>query len=293
MLTSLCDSNYSYSTPSVIYGLGFFDNLTELSEESMAPTEIYDITSNYNGFNSFRVIEPPCTNCQRKGIPCVESATARSTRFQFCNLRKRNCSQASYSFPDNPRRLWSRIKKSGTFGLEAPVNEPSTSDATSGHSNCELIGHKTDLLPTSMFLGQNWRIHSPQGNPIGVAPEVPILVTRKDGKLGKLKQNLVVQDEIDTDTEGSNEIDGEELEMTTQIQKRRIQSSSQSPVQASTTNNEVIRSPNHLNFQLDPQPGHRHLPLPLPVSNHLWPALPETQFLQNLNQYLKPIATGI
>ncbi|MBW0568210.1 hypothetical protein O181_107925 [Austropuccinia psidii MF-1] len=84
---------------------------------------------------------------------------------------------------------------------------------------------------------------NPQGNPIGVAPEVPILVTRKDGKLGKLKRNLVVQDEIDTDSEGSDEIDGEELEITTPIQKRRIQSTSQSPVQAITTSNEVIRSP--------------------------------------------------
>ncbi|MBW0580225.1 hypothetical protein O181_119940 [Austropuccinia psidii MF-1] len=83
----------------------------------------------------------------------------------------------------------------------------------------------------------------PQGNPIGVAPEVPILVTRKDGKLGRLKRNLVVQDEIDTDAEGSEEIDGEELEMTTPVQKRRIQSPSLSPVQASTTNHEVIRSP--------------------------------------------------
>ncbi|MBW0509091.1 hypothetical protein O181_048806 [Austropuccinia psidii MF-1] len=136
--------------------------------------------------------------------------------------------------------------------VEAPFDEPPTSDATSGHSNCELIGRKTDVLLTSMvsFLLQQWNntssswaniggsIHS-QGNPIGVAPEVPILVTRKDGKLGKLKRNFVVQDEIDNDAEGSDEIDGEELEMTTPIQKRRIQS----PVQASTTNNEVIRSP--------------------------------------------------
>ncbi|MBW0567338.1 hypothetical protein O181_107053 [Austropuccinia psidii MF-1] len=45
---------------------------------------------------------------------------------------------------------------------------------------------------------------------------------------------------------------------------------------------------NHLNFQLDPQPGHPHLPLPLPVDNPLWPELPETEFLQNLNQSLKP-----
>ncbi|MBW0505474.1 hypothetical protein O181_045189, partial [Austropuccinia psidii MF-1] len=56
----------------------------------------------------------------------------------------------------------------------------------------------------------------PQGNPIGVAPQVPILATRKDGRLGKLKRNLVVQDENDTDAEG---------------------------IQASTTIHEVIRSP--------------------------------------------------
>ncbi|MBW0478926.1 hypothetical protein O181_018641 [Austropuccinia psidii MF-1] len=75
------------------------------------------------------------------------------------------------------------------------------------------------------------------------APEVPILVTRKDGRLGKLKRNLVVQDENDTDAEGSDEIDVEELEITTPIQKRRIQSTSLSPVQFSTTTHEVIRSP--------------------------------------------------
>ncbi|MBW0472881.1 hypothetical protein O181_012596 [Austropuccinia psidii MF-1] len=63
----------------------------------------------------------------------------------------------------------------------------------------------------------------PQGNPIGVAPEVPILVTRKDGRLEKLKRNLVVHDENDTDAEGSDGLDGEELEITTPIQKRRIQ----------------------------------------------------------------------
>ncbi|MBW0562193.1 hypothetical protein O181_101908 [Austropuccinia psidii MF-1] len=201
-LTSLCDSNYSDSPPSVLHGPGVFDNLKELSEESMAPTEIYDITRNYNGFNFVRAIEPPCTNCQRKGIPCVESATARSTRCQFCNLGKRNCSQASYIFPDNPRRLWSRIKKGGRLILEAPVDEP----PTSGHSN--LIGSRMRGVQQWNSTSSSWAniggsIH-PQGNPIGVAPEVPILLTRKDGKLGKLKRNLVVQDEIDTDTEGSD-----------------------------------------------------------------------------------------
>ncbi|MBW0512830.1 hypothetical protein O181_052545 [Austropuccinia psidii MF-1] len=125
---------------------------------------------------------------------------------------------------------------------------------------------------------------NPQGNPIGVAPEVPILVTRKDGRLRKLKRNLVVQDENDTDAEGSDELDGKELEMTTLIQKQRIQSTSLSPVQASTTTNEVIRPP---------QPGHPHLPSPPPIFNHLWPALLETQCVQNLNQSLTTVAAGL
>ncbi|MBW0506506.1 hypothetical protein O181_046221 [Austropuccinia psidii MF-1] len=265
-LTSICDSDHSDSPPAVVYGAGVFDNLRELSEESMAPTEIWDIKNTYNGFKSVRVIEPPCINCWKERVPCVESAIARSTRCQFCNLAKRNCSQANHNFPGNPRRLWSSIKKGGRFGLEAPVDEPSTSHASSGHSN--LTGSRMRGVQQCTITSSSWAktggpIH-PQGNPIGVAPEVPILVTRKDGRLGKLNRNLVVQDENDIDAEGSDELDGEELEMTTPIQKRRIQSTSLSPVQASTTTNEVIRPP---------QPGHPHLPPPPPILNYLWPVL--------------------
>ncbi|MBW0560310.1 hypothetical protein O181_100025, partial [Austropuccinia psidii MF-1] len=75
------------------------------------------------------------------------------------------------------------------------------------------------------------------------APEVPIWVTKKDGRLGKLKRSLVVQDEYDTDAEGSDDLDGEELEITTPIQKRRIQTTSLFPVQASTATHKVISPP--------------------------------------------------
>ncbi|MBW0525938.1 hypothetical protein O181_065653 [Austropuccinia psidii MF-1] len=239
-LTSICDSNHSDSLPFVLYGSGVFDNFKELSEESMAPTEIYAINKIYDGFQSVRFIEPPCIDCWKKG--------------------------AKHRFPDNPRRLRSSIKKSRRFELEAPVDELPTSDATSGHSNCDLNDQGTSELLTSMVLFssasvtgstmigvQQWTNISiswantggpirPQGNPIGIAPEVPISVTRKDGRLVKLKRNLVVQDENDTDSEGSDEIYGEELEITTPIQKRRIQSNLLSPVPVSTTTHEVIRS---------------------------------------------------
>ncbi|MBW0481489.1 hypothetical protein O181_021204 [Austropuccinia psidii MF-1] len=243
--------------------------------------------------SNLSVIEPPCINCQKKGVPCVESATARYTRFQFCNLGKINFSQANHRFPDNPRR----------FVLEAPFDKPPTSDAASFHSNCELISQGiSELLTFILFFYsasltgsrlrgvQKWNntnsswaniggcIH-PQGNPIGVAPEVPILVTRKDGILFTLKQSLVVQDDVDTDAEGSYEIDAEGLEITTPIYRKRIESTSPSPVQANTTTHELIRSPN--------QAIHTCLYL------HQWPALLETQFLQNLNQSLTTVTTGI
>ncbi|MBW0560593.1 hypothetical protein O181_100308 [Austropuccinia psidii MF-1] len=152
-------------------------------------------------------IEPPYINCWKKGVPCVESATSRSTRCQFCNLGKIKCSQANHNFPENPRRLWRSIKKGRRFGLEAPVDEPPTSDATSGNSNWGLNDQRfSELLTSVIFFSSSsltgsrmrgvqqltnsrssWAntggpIH-PQGNPIGVAPEVPILVIREDGRL--------------------------------------------------------------------------------------------------------------
>ncbi|MBW0516635.1 hypothetical protein O181_056350 [Austropuccinia psidii MF-1] len=146
-LTSIGDSNHSDSPPSVLYGAGGLDNLSELSEDSMAPTEIYDINKTYNGFKSVKVIEAPCINCWKKGVLCLKSATSRSTKCQFCSLGKRNCSQVNHNFPESPRRLWSSIKKGGGFGLEAPVDEPPTSDATSGNSNSSTITHEV-IRPT-------------------------------------------------------------------------------------------------------------------------------------------------
>ncbi|MBW0485283.1 hypothetical protein O181_024998 [Austropuccinia psidii MF-1] len=264
-LTSICYSNHSDSLPSVLYGADAFDDLREISEESMAPKEIHDINKTYDGFKSVRFIEPPCINYQKKGVPCVESATARLPRCQFCNLGKRNFSQANHRFPDNPRALWSSIKKGGRFGLEAPVDEPQTHDSTAGHSN--LTGSRMRGFQQWNNTNSSWANTGgpipPQGNPIGLAPEVPILDTRKDGRLGKLKRNLVVQDEIKTDAEGSDELelDGEELETTTPIQKRRIQSTSLSSVPANTTIHEVIRSPQ------PPQPPIRSPNKPSTVSS--------------------------
>ncbi|MBW0566777.1 hypothetical protein O181_106492 [Austropuccinia psidii MF-1] len=116
----------------------------------MAPTEIYDINETSDGFKSVRVIEPPCINCQKKAVPCVESATARSTRYQSCNLGKRSFSQANHRFPENPRGLWRSIKKDGRFGLEAPADET----PTSGYSN--LTGSRMRVVQQCNITSSSW-----------------------------------------------------------------------------------------------------------------------------------------
>ncbi|MBW0465786.1 hypothetical protein O181_005501 [Austropuccinia psidii MF-1] len=50
-----------------------------------------------------------------------------------------------------------------------------------------------------------------QGNPIGVAPEFPILVSRKNKNIGRLKGNLIVTSDVEADSEANDELDGEEL----------------------------------------------------------------------------------
>ncbi|MBW0462818.1 hypothetical protein O181_002533 [Austropuccinia psidii MF-1] len=92
--------------------------------------------------------------------------------------------------------------------VEAPFDEPLTSDLDSVKGS-KMRGVQQWTKATSSWANIE--------GPIGVAPEVPISVTRNDGRLGKLKRNLVVQDVVDTDSERSDEIDGEEHEVTTPI----------------------------------------------------------------------------
>ncbi|MBW0563575.1 hypothetical protein O181_103290 [Austropuccinia psidii MF-1] len=247
-LTSICDSDHSDSPPSILYGSGVFDNLRELSEESMALKRFGKSIKPIMVLNLSELLNHPASIVGGRG-------------FLVLNLL----------LPGPPGANSATLEKE-TALRPITISQKIPEDYGEALRRVEDSGWKLLLMNLQLLM------------PPLVTPIVPILVTSKDGKLGKLKRNLVVQDEIDTDAEGRDEIYGEEHEMTTSIQKRRIQSPSQSPVQASTTNNEVIRSL---------QPSHPHLPLPLPVSNHLWPALPDTQCLQKLNESLKPIAAGI
>ncbi|MBW0538375.1 hypothetical protein O181_078090 [Austropuccinia psidii MF-1] len=115
-LNSICDSDHSDSPPSVLYGAGVFDNLRELSEENMPPTEMWDIKKTYNAFKSFRVIEPPCINCWKKGVPCAESATAGSPGATSITLGKEvglRPTMISQTIPEDYGEASRRVKDLG------------------------------------------------------------------------------------------------------------------------------------------------------------------------------------
>ncbi|MBW0582483.1 hypothetical protein O181_122198 [Austropuccinia psidii MF-1] len=160
-LTSICDSNHSDSPPYILYGPGVFHNLRKLSEESMALIKIYEINKTYHGFKPVR------------GPRGANSATlAKETP-----LRPTIISQ---KIPEDYGAASRRVK--------APVDEPPTSDATSGHSN--LTGSRMRGVQQWTNTSSSWAntggTINPQGNPNGGVPEVVILATRKDGRLGKL-----------------------------------------------------------------------------------------------------------
>ncbi|MBW0515635.1 hypothetical protein O181_055350 [Austropuccinia psidii MF-1] len=71
------------------------------------------------------------------------------------------------------------------------------------------------------------------------APEVPILVTRKDGTAESFKRKII----IGSNSEGTDNPDGEELEMVFSIPRRIIQHTSKSHTQLTTATREEVWSP--------------------------------------------------
>ncbi|MBW0476824.1 hypothetical protein O181_016539 [Austropuccinia psidii MF-1] len=220
--------------PSVIYCSVVFDSLRELSEESMAPTEIYDINKTYDCYKSVRGIEPPASIVRIRGLLVLNLLLLGPPVSNFETLGK-------------------EIALRPTIDSQTIQEDYGESSRGAEYLDWKLLLMNLQLLMpplttqisnTSTSWANTGRpFPPPQGNAIGVAPEVPVFVTIKDGRFGKLKRNLVFQDEVANDAEGSDEIDGEEVEITIPIQRRRIQSISLSSVPASTTIHEVIRSP--------------------------------------------------
>ncbi|MBW0541507.1 hypothetical protein O181_081222 [Austropuccinia psidii MF-1] len=196
-LTSIYDSNKSDFKPSVIYGPSVFDSWRELSEESMGPKELYEIKKTYNLLKSARVISQPASIVRRMKFLVLNLLLLGPTGSNYETLEKEAALWTtidSKNIPEDYRVASRRVEYlDWKLVLMNPQPLMPLLIALIVVTGSRIRGVKKWNSTTSSWANIGGHIHS-QGNPIGVDPEVPILGTSKDGRLGKLKRNLVFQD---------------------------------------------------------------------------------------------------
>ncbi|MBW0568526.1 hypothetical protein O181_108241 [Austropuccinia psidii MF-1] len=96
-----------------------------------------------------------------------------------------------------------QCQKNGPFGKELPVSEGPTPDSTSGYSDCE----QRDVARWTNFEGPI----PVGGRPIYSSSEVPISRINTEGVVKQIRR--IANSPPDPDAEGSDELDGEEVEV--------------------------------------------------------------------------------
>ncbi|MBW0574546.1 hypothetical protein O181_114261 [Austropuccinia psidii MF-1] len=122
----------------------------------------------------------------------------------YCSIGKKPCCCTGVPSSNIRRYLWSR--KDGPFGKDFPVSEVPTPDGTSGFS--QLTGSRQrDLARRTNVEGP-----IPVGSrPIYSSSEVPIPRINTEGVLKIIRR--IADSPTDPDAEGSDELNGEEVEV--------------------------------------------------------------------------------
>ncbi|MBW0589773.1 hypothetical protein O181_129488 [Austropuccinia psidii MF-1] len=237
-LTELTESSPSAPPPSVLHGSGIF---SQLSSPSMASSGHFDPSQTYDGFSAVEVLDPACTECLAKGKDC----------FQHYNPQLRH--------------LWSR--KDGPYGQEFPILEEPTPDTTSEFS--QLTGSRQRDVARWTSVGGPIPVG---GRPIHYSSEVPISRTNTDGVVKVVKKIRRIADSpSDPDAEGSDELDGEEVEVVPHSVGHPSSNSSAQPL-ANRFQSQVIPStPRTFQPMLASIPT--TIPPPSPTTSHARPAL--------------------
>ncbi|MBW0567548.1 hypothetical protein O181_107263 [Austropuccinia psidii MF-1] len=200
-LTKLTESSPSAPPPSVLSGSGVF---SQLSSPSMASSGQFDPSQTYDGYRAVEVLDPACSECLAKGKNCFQNYNPQSSKGHFCFIGKKPCHCTRVPSSNVRRHLW--IRKDGPFGNEFPVSEEPTPDGTSAFSQCEQgdVARWTSVggpIPTG-------------GRPIYSSSEVPISRTNTEGVVKVVKRMIRIDDSpTDPGSEGSDELDGEEVQV--------------------------------------------------------------------------------
>ncbi|MBW0545150.1 hypothetical protein O181_084865 [Austropuccinia psidii MF-1] len=198
-LTELTGSSPSEPPPSVLCGSGVF---SQLSSPLMASSGHFDPSQNYDGYREVEILDPACTQCLAKGKDFFQHYNPQSLKCHYCFIGKKPCCCTKVPSSNIRRYSWSR--KYGPFGKEFPVSEAPNPDGTSGFS--QLTGSRQRDVARWTNVGGPMPVG---GRPIYSSSEFPISRLNTEGVVKRIRR--IAYSPTDTDAEGSDELDGEEV----------------------------------------------------------------------------------
>ncbi|MBW0590823.1 hypothetical protein O181_130538 [Austropuccinia psidii MF-1] len=169
-----------------------------LSSGHFDPNQIFD------GYKAVEVLDPAWTECLAKGKYFFEHYNPRSSKCHYCFIGKKPYRRTGKEASNIRRYLWS--KKDGTFEKEFPASEAPTLDGTSGYSAL-TCSRKGDVARWTNVGGPI----PVGGRPIYSSSEVPISGINTGGIVKRIRQ--ISDSPPDPDSEGSDESNGEEVEV--------------------------------------------------------------------------------
>ncbi|MBW0530019.1 hypothetical protein O181_069734 [Austropuccinia psidii MF-1] len=228
-LTELTESSPSAPQPSVLCGSGIF---SQLSSPSMASSGHFGPSQTYDGYRAVEILDPACTEFLAKGKDCFQNYNPQSSKCHYCFIGKKPCHCTGVPSSNVRTYLWSR--KDGPFLKDFPVSEAPTPDGNSGFS--QLTGSKQRDVARWTNAGGPIPVG---GRPIYSSSEVPISRINTEGVVKGIRR--IAYSPTDPDAEGSDELDGEEVEVVPHSVGHQSSTSSTQPL-ANRFQSQVIPS---------------------------------------------------
>ncbi|MBW0559339.1 hypothetical protein O181_099054 [Austropuccinia psidii MF-1] len=197
-LTELTESSPYSPPPSVLCGSGVF---SQLSSPSMASSGQFYPSQTYDGYREVEVLYPACSECLAKGKDCFQHYNPRSSKCHFSFIEKKPC--CCTGVPSSNVRRHSGVERMGLLGKNS-------------QSLRNLL-----LMELQDFLNRDVGRWTSVGGPIPVggraiysSSEVPISRTNTEAVVKVVKRiRRIDNSPTDPDAAGSDELDGEEVQV--------------------------------------------------------------------------------
>ncbi|MBW0532310.1 hypothetical protein O181_072025 [Austropuccinia psidii MF-1] len=162
----------------------------------MASSGHFDPSQTYDGYKAVEVLDPAFTEFLKKGEQLFQPYNPWSSQCHHFFIGKKPCKCLGAPISNIQWYLWSR--KDGSFGRNFPVSEAPTPNATSGKRDVARWTNVGGPIPID-------------GRPIYSSSEVPISRINSQGVVNIVR--IVSDSPTDPNAEGSDELDGEDVEV--------------------------------------------------------------------------------